>query len=107
MVGVRLVLPLYKDPQLTAQHLAGGFALGLSATGNIAADPDASPLFSEGTDAGSRLPKRIGAVNVSMAISLPGIAYVSLTATPWTSADNFGKRFVLSFNLVRPKSEGQ
>ena len=107
MVGVRLVLPLYRDPQASAHHLAGGFSLGIAATGNIAADPDASPLFASDTPEAWRLPRRMGAVNVSMAISLPGLAYVSLTATPWTSADTFGKRFLLSFNLVRPRTEDQ
>ena len=82
-------------PSADGQDAAGGFEFGIGGVINAAADTNASRAFATGL-----LDKATGAIRCDLALSLRSVAAITVSWTPWSSNDTFGKRFVVGLKLL-------
>ncbi len=108
VITLRFVAPLYSDPDLATEHLAGGLTMNVSYVLNRVADRTLSDLFKvpgSGLDAPLRTFNHN--LTISVGINLGGVTYLSLSGTPWASDGRLAKRFAVSVNVARPTKDTQ
>ena len=92
-----LMLKIIKDvfPSAEGKDAAGGFEFGIGGVVNVAADKNASKAFENGL-----LKETTTALRCDLALSLKSVAAITVSWTPWSSNDAFGKRFVVGLKLL-------
>jgi hypothetical protein len=92
-----LMVKVVKDVYGSAdgKESAGGFEFGIGGVIDIAADKSASKAFENGL-----LEETTTAIRCDVALSLKSIAAITVSWTPWSSNETFGKRFVVGLKLL-------